>query len=711
MVFNNAKWIANKDSGDTAPLFRKEFTLREKPSSVTLKICGLGLYTAAINGKPVTDEVLTPPLSRFDKTVYYNEYDVLSLLDRGPNCIGVTLGNGWYNYLTGYTWEFDKASWRHHPKLIACLSVQYSDGSREIIITDKTWKTGKGPIVYNYPREGEDYNAGLYTEGWNHKGFDDSCWQNAFICRSPGGILKKSVCPPVRIVKTHDVKKITGNVYDFGQNMSGWINISVRGNTGSSVVIRYSERFTESGGINTEKISLLTNSGRGHSDKYILAGNSKTENWHPVFAYHGFRYAEITINGTAELLRAEAHEVHTDLETAGTFECGDDMLNRIHSASIYSTLSNYHGIPTDCPHREQNGWTGDASLSAEQALMNFNITPAYRKWLLDFKDVQRPSGQLPGIVPTSSWGYNWGSGPAWDSALILIPLAVYELNGDISIAAQMWENMELYMDYFDSMADGYLAEFGLGDWCPPENANLPPVMFTDTAYYYADSTAMAKIAGVMGNGRENYYKSLAEKIKKAFREKFIKDGEIIYRDSQTAIACAIYQGLLEKDEIPATAERLADLIRGKGNHMDCGILGIKYIFSALCENGYAQTAYDLVVNPEYPSYAHWINSGMTTLCEDWGMKMSLNHHMFSEVDFWFYKYLAGIRAASPGFKTVDIIPCFLDKIRWVKASHMGIEVYWDSEKLVLTTPVPARVFMEGTVHEAAPGKHEYRRKT
>jgi len=705
-MFNKAKWIAFEGS---APLFRKEFSLREKPSAATLNICGLGLYTAELNGKPVGDEVLSPPVSRFDKTVYYNEFDVLPLLNNGGNCIGVTVGNGWYNYPTGYTWNFDKADWRHQPKMIACLTVRYADGSEEKIISDTTWKASTGPVTYNFPREGEDYDARLYINGWNLAGFDASGWKNAVIIRSPGGILKKAVCPPIRIRKKHAVAHNYGNIYDFGVNMSGWIKITVKGNAGSEIFIRYSERFSQEEGLDTKNINAFSNTGRGHCDKYILAGTGEEESWHPVFVYHGFRYTEITITGEAQIIKLEAQELHTDLQSAGSFECGDEMLNKIHAASVQATLSNYHGIPTDCPHREQNGWTGDASLSAEQALMNFDIAPAYRKWMLDFKDAQRPSGQIPGIIPTSSWGYNWGSGPAWDSALILIPLAIYELNGDISVTEMMWENMELYMEYFDSMADGYLAEFGIGDWCAPKETVRISSMITDTAYYYVDALAMAKLAAAIGNGREGHYLNLAKNIKTAFRSKFLKDGEVIFNESQTAIACAIYQGLLEGDEIPKAAGRLASLVREKGNHIDCGILGAKYIFSALSENGYAETAYDFVVNPDYPSYAHWINSGMTALCEDWKMGNSLNHHMFSEVDYWFYRHLAGIRPAEPGFKTVDIIPRFIDKIGWVKASHKGITVYWDKEKLVLTTPVPARVFIGNKCHEAVPGTHEFKR--
>ena len=727
-MLNNAKWIGieiTPEGGATAentpaPIFRKEFSVDEKPAQAKpqqkllqrakLQISGLGLYTAEINGKPVTDEVLTPPVSRFDKTVYFNEYDVLPLLQEGKNCIGVTLGNGWYNYPSGATWDFEKATWRHHPKLIACLSLFYEDGKEEHIVTNSSWRASCGATIYNFARDGEDYDARLFKNGWNLAGFDDSSWQNAYVCRSPGGILKKAdYFPPVRVIKTREPVIVNGNVYDFGQNTSGWVKITVKGEAGSEVKIRYSEHYTKEKGIDQTDTNRFISTGRGHSGKYILAGKSEAEIWHPVFTYYGFRYAEITVKGKAEILKAEAQQVHTDLNAIGSFESGDDMLNRIHNASLYSTLSNYHGIPTDCPHREQNGWTGDACISSEQALMNFDIKNSYRKWLLDFKDVQRPSGQIPGIVPTSSWGYNWGSGPAWDSALILIPLAIFELDGDISIAAEMWENMELYMEFFGSMAEEYLVEFGLGDWCPPKNAKVPPVKLTDTAYYYADAKAMAKIARALGNGREEYYLTLAENIKKAFREKFVKNGEVVFNDSQTAIACAIYQGLLEENEIPAAAAKLAELVRKNGNHIDCGILGMKYIFSALSENGYAQTAYNFTVNPTYPSYAYWINSGMTTLCEDWEMEYSLLHHMYSEVDYWFYRHLAGIQPDKPGFRKLVIKPCFVENVCWVKASHKGIEVFWDKEKLILKTPVPAKVYIGKNIYSAEPGTHEYKR--
>jgi len=404
--------------------------------------------------------------------------------------------------------------------------------------------------------------------------------------------------PPIKVIKTLKATKINDKVYDIGQNISGWAKIKTSGNVGTEITLKYAEKLNDDGSIDNEHINKFTKDDMAHCDKYILKGNG-IEEWEPRFAYHGFRYVEVT--NAPEDFELVGRVVNTDIATIGEFECSDEMLNKIHDASKWSTLTNYHGIPTDCPHREQNGWTGDALLSAEQALMNFDMVASYKKWLNDFKDVQRPNGQLPGIIPTSSWGYNWGSGPAWDSSLILIPYYIYNYTGDKSAIEQMWDNMELYMDYMASMAEDYIVDFGLGNWCPPPNSKICEAIVTDTAYYYANAITMAKCAKVLNNGGEEY-RILAENVRDAFRAKFIKDG-IVMGDCQTSIACGIYQGLYNNDEIPFTVKRLVELIDEKDGHIDCGILGTKYIFSALSDNGYADVDYKMIINPTMPSYA------------------------------------------------------------------------------------------------------------
>lgn len=683
MIFQGAKWIAADDNIKTiqpAPLFRKAFILEKEPKSATLYACGLGLGCYYLNGKSVTNDVMLTPISKYDTRVYYNAYDVCNLLRKGENTIGCILGNGWY-FVTYPRWDRYIPQWLHHPKLLLKLEVVYCDGTKCEIVSDTSWKTADSAIVYNEDKRGEVFDARLYDDMWNQNGFDDTAWKAAFICRGPGGILHEMNFPPVRITKTLKAKRISENVYDVGQNISGWIRITVKGKRGTEIVIRYAEVLHEDGSIAPEQLNSIIGSDT-HCDKYILSGNGM-ESWAPRFVYHGFRYAEVT--GDAEIIDITGEVVHTDLEETGEFICGDDMLNKIHSAVRWSTLDNMHGIPTDCPQREQNGWTGDALLSADQMFMNYDVVSFFKKWLIDIRDTQRPNGQICCIVPTSGWGYNWGSGPAWDSILIQLPYMIYYYTGDKSAIEEMWDSMVLYMEFMDSMADDCCVCFGLGDWCPPPDTDVCPTIITDTAYYYADNLIMARCADII-NKNGNYYEEQAKAVKNRFREKFIA-GDFYLGDNTTAIACAIYNSLYNEEEKPAAAKRLSGIFEENGFHINCGILGMKYLYTALSDYGYAQTAYKITVNPQQPSYAFWILNGMTTLCETWDMKKSCNHHMYSEVDMWFYKYLAGIKILE-GAKAVCIEPCFLDEVKWVRAKHKGIYVYWDESVLKISSDKP-----------------------
>ena len=608
------------------------------------------------------------------------------------------LGNGWY-FVTYPRWDFYKPDWLSHPKLILKLVIEFLDNSTEEIVSDSSWRTTKSAIVYNEDKRGEVYDARLFVDDWNKPEFDDSEWNRAFICRGAGGTLQKIDFPPIRVTKRFVARQVSKNVYDVGRNISGWVRIKVRGNSGSEITIRYAEVMNDDGSIDPERLNTIAGSDT-HTDKYILRGEG-IEEWAPSFAYHGFRYAEIT--GDAEVIEVIGEVVHTDLDVVGSFECSDDMLNKIHDATVWSTLTNIQGIITDCTQREQNGWTGDALVSAEQSLMNLDIVALYKKWLIDIRDTQRPNGQICCLAPTSGWGYNWGSGPAWDSALILIPYYIYQYTGDKSVIEEMWDSMELYMEFIDSMSENNEVCFGLGDWYPPEGVKVCPTIITDTAYFYIDNKIIARCAEIIGKD-ESGYKRRAEEIKASFRDKYIHN-DLYFEDDTTAIACAIYQDLYTDEEKKIAAKRLNELFIENGCHINCGILGIKYIYTALSEYGYAETAYKLTVNPEYPSYAFWINNGMTTLCENWNMSRSCNHHMFSEVDMWFYKYIAGIQVEE-GARLVRIKPCYINGLEWVKAKHRGISVYYDNNKIEINSDIPAvYVTQSGEEIHLGVGKH------
>lgn len=686
-MFENSKWIARKDINEIkpAPCFRKTFELTKQIKTAKLNICGLGLALCYINGKSISDEVLLTPHTKYDTRVIYNTYDVTKMLSLGKNVIGCILGNGCY-FVTYYRWDYYRPDWISHPKLILSLEIEYHDGSTEVIVSDTSWKTADSAIVYNETKRGEIFDARLYDKNWNLPDFDDSSWDNAFICRGAGGAFEERLTPPIRVVKQYKAKYIGNNVYDIGQNISGWARIRAKGTRGTEISMRYSEVLNPDGSIAPEQLNSILGSDT-HFDKYIMSGEG-IEEWAPSFAYHGFRYVEVT--GAPDDFELTGEFIHTDFDVVGDFSCNDDMLNKIHHASVMSTLSNFVGLPTDCPQREQNAWTGDALVSLDQTLMNFDAVSSYIKWLNDIKDTQRPSGQICCMAPTAGWGYNWGSGPAWDSLLIHLPYSIYYYTGRCDVIEQFWGSMNLYMGFMESMSENDLVCFGLSDWCAPKGAEICPTIITDTSYFFRNYKIMARCAQLTGKDT-SFYENRAASIKKAFRDNFI-DKDLYLGNNTCAIACAIYQDLYTEDEKPLAAKHLSGLIAKNGYHIDCGILGMKYLFTALSEYGYANTAYKLVTNPEYPSYANWINSGMTTLCETWDMKESCNHHMYSEVDMWFYKYIAGIQI-NEGAQAVTIKPCFIDGITFVTAKHKGIEVCRDKETINIKSHIPGKLVL------------------
>lgn len=700
-MFENAKWIAKEDIDKIkpAPIFRKKFQIEKIPRKAQLNICGLGLSRNFLNGKEIGNEVLTTPFTKYDTRVIYNTYDVTHMIRIGENVLGVILGNGCY-FVTYERWDVFKPDWMHHPKLIAELLIIFDDGSRIVISSDTSWKTAESAIVYNETKRGEIFDARLYDKNWSKPGFDDFDWGNAFICRSPGGILEPRTCPPI-CVKKHIVGKYIGNnTYDFGENISGWVRIKAKGTNGQKITIRYSEMLHEDGTIAPERLNTIIGS-KTHCDEYIMSGVG-IEEWAPSFAYHGFRYAEVI--GAPDEFTIIGEMIHTDFEEIGKFTCNNELINKVHLASLRSTLSNFVGLPTDCPQREQNAWTGDALISAEQTLMNFDAVSSYKKWLIDIADTQRPSGQICCMAPSAGWGYNWGSGPAWDSALILIPYYVYFYTGDTSAIKTVWHNMKRYMRFMESMADENLVCFGLGDWCAPEGSKLCPTEFTDTAYFYVDNKTMARCAELMGEDGTGYNKRATE-IKASLRKKYVENNMSL-DDNTTAIACGIYQDIYNDDEKQAMAKYLAQLIEKRGFHIDCGILGMKYIFSALSEYGYAETIYRMCMNPQYPSYAYWINNGMTTLCEKWDMTCSCNHHMYSEIDMWLYKYIAGIHI-NEGCKSVFIKPSLIPQITQIYAKHKGVEVSITDNTLLLKTNLSGSLELNGIVQNFEPGVYTF----
>jgi alpha-L-rhamnosidase len=679
------RWIgrtADKEP-QPAPLLRKEFEVNGRVKRARVYVCGLGYYDMRLNGRRVGDRLRDPGYTRFDRRALYATHDITRSLKQGRNAVGVSLGTGWYNVHTLAVWYFEKAPWRAAPKLLMELRVEYADGRTETVVSDTSWKTSTGEVVYDSIYGGETHDLRQAKRGWDTPGYDDSGWDAAKEVAPPGGVVSAQMTPPIRVkqeIKPVRILEPKPGVYvfDFGQNMAGHASLTATGSAGTEITLRYAEKIGKDGALDVSILDVhlikTTPPQRFQTDKLVLAGRGK-EAFEARFTYHGFQYVEVTgYPGRPTLDSLTAMASWSDVPETGDFTCSNVLLNRLQRATKWAYLSNLQSILTDCPHREKNGWTGDAHLAAEQALFNYLPAGVYNKWIQDLEDEMRPSGELPGIVPTSGWGYEWGNGPAWDSAFLLIPDYMHTYYGDSRILTRHYPAMKRYVDYLTTKANDGIVSIGLGDWVPWKQQT--PVEVTSTAYYYRDSLIVAKAAALLGkNDEARKYTDLAEGIKRAFNAKFFKPGEKSYAsDSQTSLGTAIYQGLVPEGEKAAVLANLVRNIEKVNGHIDTGILGAKYVPNALLENGRADVAYRIFTQTDQPGWGWWLAQGATTLWESWGGEDSRNHIMFGDISSWFYKALAGIvpDPASPGFKRFTIKPHVLGDLTHASGTYESL---------------------------------------
>jgi alpha-L-rhamnosidase len=680
-----ARWIGrNSDTNSQpAPLLRREFSLKGKVKQARAYICGLGYYELRINGRKIGDHLLDPGYTRFDRNDLYVTYDVTAELQPGANAVGVILGNGWYNVHTKAVWNFHEAPWRNSPRLLFQLRVVYTDGRTDFLVSDEGWKTSTGPIVFDSIYGGETYDARLEKPGWDTAGFNDNEWERVCLLGSPRGNLNAQAMPAIKVSQTLKPVKLTEPtpgvyIFDVGQNLAGMAELTLTGPAGTRVQMRYGERLHPDGTLDVadiaQHVKRMDSNQQHQTDTYILKGAGR-ETWHSRFTYHGFQYVEATgFPGKPSLENLRALFIHSAIPEAGSFECSNPLFNRILRNARWSFLSNLQGVPTDCPHREKNGWTGDAHLAAEQAMYTFQPVTVHAKWVQDLADEQRPSGELPGIVPTSGWGYSWGNGPAWDSAFLLIPYYQYVYYGDTEILRRHYPGFKRYVDFLTTKAKDGIVSHGLNDWAPWKTKTDAPI--TSTGYYYVDARITALAAAASGRAAEaRQYNELAEQIKTAFNRRFFKPETGSYdQGSQTALSCALYQGLAEPPHRRQVLTNLVAAVEKSNNHIDTGILGCKYILNALLEEGRPDVAYRMVAQKDQPSWGWWLEQGATTLWEQWNGSESRNHIMYGDVVAWFYKALAGIRpdVASPGFKHFLIQPHVLGDLTFARADYDSI---------------------------------------
>jgi len=669
----------------SAPYFRKEFDATKKIKSALAYIAVAGLYELYINGDKIGNHRLDPMYTRFDRRNLYVTYDVTAALQNGKNAIGVLLGNGWYNHQSTAVWYFDRAPWRNRPTFCLDLRVTYEDGTVETIVSDKSWKTSPSPLIFNSIYTAEHYDARLEQLGWNKTGFNDSEWKNIILRPAPSQNIVSQHLHPIRNVQKIPVKsmrKIDDHTYffDLGQNISGVSEFRVKGEAGTVITLEHAELLKEDGSIDMSNIDEhyrpLDDSDPFQKDIFILSGKGE-DVFMPKFNYKGFQYVEVKSSKPIELTadNLTGWFMHSDLPPTGTFETSNTTVNKIWSATNNAYLSNFFGYPTDCPHREKNGWTGDGHIAIETALYNFDGITVYEKWLADHRDEQQPNGVLPAIIPTSGWGYHWANGLDWTSTIAIIPWEIYRFYGDSRLLEECYDNIKRYVDYVTFLYPDGLTNWGLGDWVPVKSRT--PVEFTSSIYYYVDATILANAATLFDRQDDfRKYSALAEKIKKAVNDKYLNKETGIYGSGfQTELSFPLQWGIVPEEYRQKVADNLAKRVVADGNHIDVGLLGSKAILNALSENGHADPAYTVASQETYPSWGYWITKGATTLYENWkvgsGNDASLNHIMFGEIGAWFYKAIGGIRVdpQSPGFKNILLKPNFVKNLTMANVTH------------------------------------------
>ena len=662
-----AEWIAGSANVSMekcgAPWVGTTFKLAAKPGSAKLALAICGWHELKVNGKRIGDAVLSPSTCQPDKRVSEIVYDLKDVLRAGENSIEVLLGNGWWSQLTGEIWGFGFAPWHyradctdgHRPPMLRATLVV--DGQR-VLKSDGTWRAWDSAITFNQFRTGEHYDARLAGLRTNERA--------AVECRCPSGIVSAEDEPPCRVfpmggpVRTIDAAD-GSKIYDFGHNISGWCEIEVEGPAGARVKLDYDESLDEKGTAMKGHVRQLKRKFEpavAH-DEYICAGRG-VEKWRPRFTFHGFRYVQVTADASVKVKSLRQLFVHTDFASAGGIVTSDPLFARLQKATLQSYLSNFTGIPTDCPHREKNGWTGDAQLACETGMWNFDAADGYGHFLQMMLDSQRPNGAVPCILPSNPiFGFGWGSGPAWDAVLFTIPREVFRFTGDDSLARKAYGAMKLYRAFIETKkrADG-LFEYGLGDWCPPDENKMVSVNVTDSAIVWSFDRDLAFWARRFGESEEAAQADArAAAIRTAFNAKFYKGEGVYANGEQTALAAALYfKGLCADGAEQAVLKKLVESVRAKNHCCDFGILGAKWVPRVLAENGYAEDAWKLFTQRKQPGYQWWFDQGEDTLWETFDGTASHNHIMFGDVSAWAYEYVAGIRILEPGFKKIAFKP-------------------------------------------------------
>lgn len=699
----HATWIAARadPAPAPAPILRRALSIAVPVARARLYCCGLGYHWPTIDGTPLDERLLDPPYTRYDRRCLYATFDVTRHLTPGAHVLAVMLGTGWYNVHTAAVWGFHRAPWRGSPRLWCELHLDHADGTHAVVVSDGAWQWADGPVRYDSIYGGQSVDLRAWPAGWNQPGERWPGWQPVVVVPAPGGVLAANPMPPIAVRRELPVRTVSAPapgvvVLDVGQNAAGHLALRPDLPAGTALRWRYGERLLADGRLDTAAIAQhLTQDDpafRFQTDE-LITGEVGTPT-PPVFTYHGFQYVELTgAPAGVALERAVARIHHTACASTGSFLCSDPILNRIATLTDWAYISNLQGIPTDCPHREKNGWTGDAHLAAEVGLLTYDSAPFYEKWLQDLADEQRPSGELPGIVPSCGWGYEWGNGPAWDSAFHRIARLLALHLDDATALLTHREALTRYCDYLGTRAKEHLVDIGLGDWV--SSGAQTPVVITSTGFYHDDCRIAAEAAAMAGLPAEaERLRAIAAVVRARFRAAYRQPDGRWSLPTQCGLATALVCELCEPQDRPALGAQLVAAVEAARGHLDGGIIAASFVLRALHALDRDDVALRIATARGYPGWAHWIEQGATTLWEQWDGAASRNHIMFGDIVAWMYRALAGL-SPERGWRHVRVRPPRLPTLTHAAAQLTTVRGRFahawqrtgDTWQLSLTVPV------------------------
>lgn len=705
-----------------SPLLRKQFVVNRQVKKAKLYVTALGVYEMYLNGRKVGDQILAPEWTDYFTRVQYQTYDVTTMLASGDNVIGGMLADGWYTGVLFTHGKPQRGNYGFDRRLLAQLEIEFTDGSKERVVTDESWKMLKdGPMKEASIFDGEVYDARYMPDNWLQPGFNTERWDNVVVDNSVSLTLNAQINEPVRIVK--EIKPVNvfrapnGNhIFDMGQNMAGWVHITLPYNPGKKIILRHAEILMEDSTLYTQNLRTAK-----QTNTYIPARET-TIDYEPRFTYHGFRYVEV-----AGLTREPALENITGKVVASAsalvseFSSSSKDINQLWSNIVWTQLSNLHSIPEDCPQRDERcGWMGDAQIFCQTAMYNMDLGAFYTKWFKDIRDRQTPEGRYPNYAPQV--GMVFYDAPGWTDAGIIIPWKAYLNYGDKRILEEHYTSMKSFIDHVHKENPDLIRTNAVGqnygDWVngntikaegyPTDKGDVARDLF-NTAFFYYSTQILADASKVLGKTKEfNYYDKLAKNIRSVFVKEFISREGRVKGETQAGYALALEFNLVPENLRANAAKFMVDAVAEYDYRVSTGIQTITRMMNQLSRNNYNDIAYQLLESRRFPSWIYSIDQGATTIWERWDgyvkgrgfqrwQMNSFNQYAIGSVGEWLHGTVIGINydESRPGYRHFILRPTPGGTLTWAKGSYKAItgkvEVSWKKEggQLTVDVSVPA----------------------